>query len=75
PVLLSFTLAHFSSIVYYYFWLDRTVGLMERTSPDLVEWDESIIRQLVDTVKVMSADTIIVYLQGGIEITQDITHE
>ena len=55
--------------------LNTAVNLMESTSPDLVEWDESIIRQLVDTVKVISADTIIVYLQGGIEITQDITHE
>ena len=31
------------------------------------------IRQLVDTVKVVSAEEIVVYLQGGIEVTQEIT--
>ena len=39
----------------------------------LTEWDETIIRQLVDTVKVISAEELVVYLQGSIEITQKIT--
>ena len=45
---------------------------MENASAELTEWDEPTIRQLVDTVKVVSADEIIVYLCGGVEITQEI---
>jgi len=49
-----------------------TAALMEKMSPELTEWDESWIRQLVDTVKVLSEDAIMVYLRGGIEIQQSI---
>jgi hypothetical protein len=45
---------------------------MENVNAELTEWDETIIRQMVDTVKVMSADKIIVYLRGGIEIEQSL---
>ena len=34
---------------------------------------QQYIRQLVDTVRVISAGEIVVYLQGGMEITQKIT--
>lgn len=44
---------------------------MENVSAEIREWDESLIRQLVDTVKVMSAEKITVYLRGGIQIEQD----
>ena len=49
-----------------------TAALMEKMSPELTESDESWIRQLVDTVKVLSEVAIIVYLRGGIEIRQSI---
>ncbi len=52
--------------------MTTTAALMEKMSPELTEWDESWIRQLVDTVKVLSKDTIMVYLRGGIEIRQSI---
>ena len=52
--------------------MTMTVSLMEKMSPELTEWDESWIRQLVDTVKVLSEDSITVYLRGGIEIQQSI---
>ena len=39
----------------------------------MTEWNESTIRQLVDTVRVVSAERIVVYLHDGTEITQDIT--
>lgn len=35
------------------------------------QWDETIIRQLVDTVKVHSAEKITVFLRGGIQVEQD----
>ena len=37
-----------------------------------IQWNESTIRQLVDTVKVLSANRIRIYLQGGIEIEQEL---
>ena len=52
--------------------MTTTISLMEKMSPALTEWDESWIRQLVDTVKVLSEDTIMVYLRGGTEIRQSI---
>ena len=40
-----------------------------------IQWNESTIRQLVDTVKVLSANRIRIYLHGGIEIEQTIGEE
>ena len=50
----------------------RAVEKLESASSALTVWDEATIRQLVDTVKVVSADEIIVYLRGGVEIQQHI---
>ena len=40
-------------------------------SPAVTEWEESMIRQLIDTVKVMSADRIKIYFRGGLEVEQE----
>lgn len=53
--------------------MDTASSLLMEASPELTAWNESTIRQLVDTVKVVSAEEIVVYLQGGIEVTQEIT--
>ena len=53
--------------------LNTAAALLTEAPPELTEWDETIIRQLMDTVKVISAEEIVVYLQGGLEITQKIT--
>lgn len=47
---------------------------LENASPHITEWDESAIRQLVETVKVLSKDEIAVTLKGGIEICQKIMY-
>ena len=52
--------------------LEDATTAMEHGKAEKVEWDETLIRQLVDTVKVMSADRITVFLRGGIEIEQEI---
>lgn len=52
--------------------ISKTVAAMQNASAELNEWDEPTIRQLVDTVKVISANEIIVYLRGGMEIKQEI---
>ena len=44
---------------------------LEYASAEITEWDESLIRQLVDTVTVISAEKITIYLRGGIQVEQD----
>lgn len=43
-------------------------------SPELTQWDESHIRQLVESVTVLSKDRIRVTLRGGAEMEQEITY-
>lgn len=50
--------------------IDAARQIMEQSSADLTEWDETTIRQLVETVKVLSADEIEVHIKGGIRIQQ-----
>ena len=46
------------------------VDILNNGSPEITEWNESVVRQLVDTVKVLSANRIRVYLRGGMESEQ-----
>lgn len=50
--------------------MKEAAEVMRTSSEKLVQWDESLIRQIVDTVKVISAGQIIVYLRDGAEITE-----
>jgi len=52
--------------------ISDAVSILNVGSAAITEWDESIIRQLVDTVKVLSANRIRVYLRGGMEIEQEL---
>ena len=45
---------------------------MNSVSPEIAEWDEELIRQAVETVKVLSNHEILVCLRGGIEIRQEV---
>lgn len=47
---------------------------LENASPYITEWDESAVRQLVETVKILSKDEVAVTLKGGIEICQKIMY-
>ena len=47
---------------------------LENASPHITEWDESAVRQLVETVKILSKDEVTVTLKGGIEIRQKIVY-
>ena len=51
--------------------IEDAVEALEQASAHITQWDEPLIRQLVDAVKVVSTEKIIVYLRGGIEIEQD----
>ena len=52
--------------------METMMMAMQEVSAEINEWDESVIRQLVDTVKVLSAEQIEVYLRSGQTITQNI---
>lgn len=48
----------------------HAVDFFENNSSDLTEWSDSLMRQLIDWVKILSAEEILVCLHGGIEIRQ-----
>ena len=50
--------------------IKRAVEFMENSSAELTEWEESTIRQLVDWVKIISAEEILVCLHGMVQIRQ-----
>jgi site-specific DNA recombinase len=52
--------------------IEDAESAMEQGAAEIFEWNEAVIRQLVDTVKVISADEISVRLRGGAEICQPI---
>ena len=52
--------------------IDAVATAMEQLPMELTQWEESTIRQLVDTVKVLSKDKILVCLRCGAEIEQEI---
>ena len=52
--------------------IQSAASAMEHGQAEKLEWDETLIRQLVDTVEVLSADRIRVCLRGGMEIEQSI---
>ena len=52
--------------------LNRVTKALDQSSPHMDKWDEEMIRQIVHTVKVMTKDTIIVYLYDGTEIKQEV---
>ena len=52
--------------------IDSASAAMERITAALTQWDEMLIRQIVDTVRVASAEEIVVTLKNGEEIGQSL---
>ena len=52
--------------------IQQAEELLNSASPEITEWDEELIRQAVETVKVLSDHEILVCLRGGIEIRQEV---
>ena len=50
--------------------IKQALKIMENSSSAITAWEESTIRQLVDWVKILSAEEILACLHGGIEIRQ-----
>ena len=51
--------------------IEAATSIMEGASADFTEWNEPTIRQLVEMVKVLSADKIEITLRGGVKVRQD----
>lgn len=52
--------------------IKQAVEIMKNSSANITRWEESTIRQLIDWVKIVSEDEILVCLNGGVEIKQKI---
>ena len=52
--------------------IQQAEELLTSVSPEISEWDEELIRQAVETVKVLSDHEILVCLRGGVEIRQEV---
>ena len=52
--------------------LQEAESLLAGTTAEITEWDESLVRQTVETVKVLSAHEILVCLKGGMEIREKV---
>lgn len=52
--------------------IQQAEELLNSASPEITEWDEELIRQAVETVKVLSDHEILVCLRGGVEIRQEV---
>ena len=50
--------------------LNDAVQTLQQAPAEIQEWNETLIRQLVETVTVVSAEEIIVTLKGGTEVHQ-----
>ena len=48
----------------------RAIKWLDEHNIVFSEYDDKVVRRLVDTLKVNSDNTITVYLKGGIEITE-----
>ncbi len=53
----------------------HAMDVLNTNAAETIEWDESMIRQLVDTVTVLSEDRIRVRLYGGMEMEQELDKE
>ena len=55
-------------------YIEDTAEMMENLQSEFTQWEEQVIRQMVETVKVESREKITLYLRGGIEIKQDVIY-
>lgn len=53
----------------------HAMDVLNSSVAEITDWDESMIRQLVDTVTVLSEDRIRVRLYGGMEFEQELDQE
>lgn len=53
--------------------VQSATAVLESAPAEITEWEEALIRQLVDTVEVVSSEKIIVSLRGGSQIEQSIS--
>lgn len=50
--------------------LQRAAAVMREAPTEITEWDEHLIHQLVEEVKVMSADKLLIRFRNGVVVEQ-----
>lgn len=55
--------------------LQYAAAVMEAAPAEVTEWSESIVHQLVEEVRVLSKDRLLVRFRGGMEIEQELKKE
>lgn len=53
--------------------IKKITEFLENEAFEMKEYDDTIIRRIVDCIKVMSDKTIVIILKGGFEITEKLT--
>lgn len=52
--------------------IEHAKAVLEQASSEITEWDERVIRQLVESVKVLSAEKLAIQIRGGMVIEQEL---
>lgn len=52
--------------------LQRAAAVMDATPAEITEWDENLMHQLLEEVKVLSADRLLVRFRNGLEVEQEL---
>ena len=52
--------------------LDRICEALENLTGDFTEWDDSLVRQLIHTVKVLGKDKILITFRAGAEVEENL---
>ncbi|MFZ2538376.1 MAG: hypothetical protein WAX04_05700 [Oscillospiraceae bacterium] len=50
--------------------MDDICETFDRVSLEVLEYDDTTVRQLIDTIKVMSEDKLLIIFKGGFEMAQ-----
>lgn len=51
---------------------DRITKIFEKMNLEIVEYDDLLVRRLIECIKIMSDKTVVIIFKGGIEITESL---
>ena len=52
--------------------IENAKTILAQASSEITEWDECVVRQLVESVKVLSAERLEIQIRGGAVIEQEL---
>ena len=51
---------------------DRITKIFEKMNLEIVEYDDLLVRRLIECIKIMSDKTVVIIFKGGIEVTESL---